>query len=115
QIAKASARIFLLRARKPGTDGFGEEKVEEDGVTFFYGGFLHHLCWFEGPKFSACFMDWRRVGALDKPLTGDAGFCVPTRIHYHSSEGEYPYDLRMKLIRAEVLEKPPPDSLFEAK
>jgi hypothetical protein len=108
QIAKASARIFLLRPNPNHLYETGPEYIrEENGVRFFFGGVGSHLRWFEGPGFSACFMDW-------KPFGEDAKrFSAPTRIHYHSDEGPYPYDLRMKLIRAEALDKPPPDSLFE--
>jgi hypothetical protein len=109
QIAHASARIFLLRPNPDHMYEVGPEYVRvENGTRFFFGGIGSHLRWLEGPGFSACFMDWQLVGK--EPVL----FYEPTRIHYHSDEGPYPYDLRMKLVRAEALEKPPPDSLFEA-
>jgi hypothetical protein len=111
QIARATARTFLLRARPWGVPAAKalatptEERIERDGVTFFYGGAGGHLRWLEAETFSACYMDWT--------LHGD--FFVPERIHYRSTEGPYPWTLTMKLIRAEALEKPPPDSLFAPK
>jgi hypothetical protein len=115
-VARATARIFLLRVRPLGAPaehaGHGtEERVEREGVTFFYGGYQDTLRWLEGPGFSACFMDWTSV--TDEAVVAPHRILVPHRIHYRSTEGPYPYTLTMKLVRAEALAKPAPDSLFE--
>jgi hypothetical protein len=114
KIARASADIFLRRVP---VDELGhlsavvsgrEDRIEQGGVTFFYGGLGHHLRWFEGRDFAACFMDWRRTGiSVAHPV-----YHAPRRIHYHSTEGPYPYDLTLKLLSVEPLEKAPPDSIF---
>lgn len=110
QIAGAAEKIFLGRpmyGRAFGIDRRDEGYVVHEGggaVEWFWAGPNVDLRWLRGDKFSACFMDW----------TTDNGVYAPRRIHFHSEEGRYPYDLRMKLVDAKLLPASPPDSLFEA-
>jgi hypothetical protein len=103
EIARAAARVFLKRPSPHGTYETGERRIERDGITYFYGGPRAHLRWLEGEGFSACFMDWDEA----------PGFYAPGRIHYRDETGRHPYELRFKLLRAEALPAPAPDSLFE--
>jgi hypothetical protein len=103
-IADAAAKIFLLRpATTTGLfrahDGY---MVEQDDMTFCWAGPRCDLRWLKGKNFSACFMDW----------SDRDGVRVPARIHFHSDEGPYPYDLSMKLNRVSALALPPPDETF---
>jgi hypothetical protein len=104
QIARASARIFLERPPMiPLERGDGIWTREHEGTTFAYAGPALDLWWMQGDKWSACFMDW----------TDQGGARVPERVIYRSDEGAYPYELRMKLTRAQVLTEPPAPQLFE--
>lgn len=106
-IAKASEKIFLLRPKtttplERTDDGLVRT---EGGVTWCWAGPDMHLRWVKGEKFSACFMDW----------SSESGVYAPRRIHFRSEEGQYPYELRMKLVDSKLLPAPPPDSVFEEK
>lgn len=112
QIVHAAEKIFLIRPYWGPELGWCVASLErrENGfllkngwVDIFYAGPNLDLRWLQGEKFSACFMDWSREG----------GVYAPRRIHFHSDEGPYPYELRMKLTKATLLSAPPPDSLFE--
>jgi hypothetical protein len=103
-IVQAAEKIFLLRP--PTTkdlvrteDGY---TLERGDVTWCWAGLRSDLRWLEGRKFSACFMDWSE----------DGGVQAPRRIHFHSDEGPYPYDLRMKLLKVNVLAAPAADETF---
>jgi hypothetical protein len=99
EIARASARVFLLRP----TRASNEPEHEESGVTFAQHGVA--LRWLQGKRYWACFQEW----------TDDFAVLAPRRVHFHSDEGPYPYDLRMKLLKAEKLATRPADSIFEPK
>ncbi len=93
-IADAAQKIFLLRKGHP----------SRSDVEWFWGGRAMHLRWLKGNRFSACFMDW----------SSENGVYAPRRIHFRSEEGQYPYELKMKLIDSKLLPNPPPDAIFEA-
>jgi hypothetical protein len=103
-VAQAAVKIFLLRPRStvgvaPSNGGYA---LSEGEASFFWAGPRPDLRWLAGKRFSACFMDWSDV----------EGVRAPRRIHFHSDEGPYPYDLRMKLLRASALGGPAGDEVF---
>ncbi|HZU99708.1 MAG TPA: hypothetical protein VFF73_23555 [Planctomycetota bacterium] len=114
QIAFASEKIFVLRPwgtlAGPRPWVLPAERAEEGyvctgaDVRWCFSGPHLHLRWLQGKGYYACFMGW----------STKTGVYAPERIHFHSDEGPYPYDLTMKLVAAKALETPPPDSLFEA-
>ncbi len=117
QIALASEKIFLERPEfdyifmggREGRSIHAERREEgyevlNGPLRWCYAGPDLHLRWLQGKDYYVCFMGW----------STKTGVYAPERIHFHSDEGPYPYDLTMKLVSAKALETPPPDSLFEA-
>jgi hypothetical protein len=108
-IVDAARKMFLLRpdatkasvSREKTSDGF---LLDDGAVTYFWAGRNVDLRWLEASKFAACFMDW----------STENGVYAPRRIHFRSEEGQYPYELKLKLIDAKLLPGPPPDAIFEA-
>ncbi|MEZ0227913.1 MAG: hypothetical protein ACAI25_04760 [Planctomycetota bacterium] len=112
-IANAAQKIFLLRPKTTRVNkdfkGVVVESVEggtlceQDDATYFWSR-RRDLRWLKGDKFSACFMDW---------IT-ENGVYAARRIHFRSEEGQYPYELKLRLIDSKLLPNPPPDAIFEA-
>ncbi len=103
-IIEAAEKVFLLRPRTTvgvarSEDGY---TLEQDDLTWCWAGPRSDLRWLKGEKFSACFMDWSDEGGVE----------APRRVHFHSDEGPYPYDLRMKLLLVTPLGSPSSDETF---